>query len=115
MIDKVKNYGKLQEMETKEPEDMNNRTFMYAFAHTYYFYMITEILKLIFLPAKDIILLTLRIRFVKTFEMRTFFTWLAFELLFPILVQEIERVDSLKKKFINKSVKNLIFDKSLKI
>lgn len=108
-------YRKLEKLEILESEEMNFKTFIYAIMHTFYFYMFSEVVKIIFLPAKDIVLLTLRIKFVKTFDFRTFAIWLGFELLFPILVQEIERIDSLKKKYLNKSVKNLIFNKSLKI
>jgi hypothetical protein len=94
----------LAKLRGENTNEMNPQTFAYAIFHSFYFYTFLELIKFIFLPLKDIILLTLRINFIKTFSVRAFCWWLGFELFFPILVQEIEKVDSLKKKYLNLSV-----------
>ena len=67
-------------------ENLGKKTFILATFETYYSYALFEIFKISVLPFKDIVLLNLRIRFIKTFDISTFSIWLTFELLFPILV-----------------------------
>lgn len=95
--------------------ELDTNTLVYALLETFWLNIFFELVKMAVLPTKDILLLKLRINFVKDFDCNSFLTWMGLELLSPVIMQEIARLDYMLKKFMVKSIKNLIFKKSLKI